>query len=132
MPLPDKLEKILDHMHDNYGKKDIQTVRGGTQVSLSNCPYKTVLNFIRSLPVVPKGIWSVILGKGGFHVEHNHPKGRTSGVFYVRTGDGGELSIAGKRITPRPGMLVLFDSWLPHGTTPFLGEGSRLTVAFDA
>ena len=31
---------------------------------------------------------------------------------------------------PRPGRLVLFPSWMWHGTRPF-AEGARLTVAFD-
>lgn len=30
-----------------------------------------------------------------------------------------------------PGRLVLFPSWLPHDVTPFHGEGTRITVAFN-
>jgi uncharacterized protein (TIGR02466 family) len=30
-----------------------------------------------------------------------------------------------------PGQLVLFPSWLLHHVTPFLGEGERITVAFN-
>jgi hypothetical protein len=33
-------------------------------------------------------------------------------------------------IAPRPGRLVLFPSWMWHGTRPF-AEGRRLSVAFD-
>jgi hypothetical protein len=33
--------------------------------------------------------------------------------------------------TPLPGHLVLFPSFLYHGTRPF-GSGERLSVAFDA
>ena len=33
-------------------------------------------------------------------------------------------------VEPRPGRLVLFPSWMWHGTVPF-GAGERLTVAFD-
>ena len=33
-------------------------------------------------------------------------------------------------VEPAPGRLVLFPSWLWHGTRPF-GDGERLTVAFD-
>lgn len=131
IPVPKQLEAVLDALHDSYGKDDVQTVRGGTQVGLGNCPFKTVLNFVRSLPVKPKGIWSVRIKKGGFHVEHNHPEGTISGVYYVRTGAGGEFSVCGGKITPKPGMLLLFNSALPHSTMPFLGDGTRLTVAFD-
>jgi hypothetical protein len=35
-------------------------------------------------------------------------------------------------IRPGVGMLVLFPSYFWHGTVPFSGERTRLTVAFDA
>jgi hypothetical protein len=35
-----------------------------------------------------------------------------------------------REIEPKPGQLVLFPSWMWHGTVPFI-EGERLTVAFD-
>jgi len=31
-----------------------------------------------------------------------------------------------------PGELIIFPSWLMHYVTPFLGEGERITVAFNA
>jgi hypothetical protein len=34
-------------------------------------------------------------------------------------------------LKPEPGLLVLFPSWLWHGTRPFHGNGTRLTIAFD-
>jgi hypothetical protein len=35
-----------------------------------------------------------------------------------------------RKVEPRPGQLVLFPSWMWHGTLPF-ASGERLTVAFD-
>jgi hypothetical protein len=35
------------------------------------------------------------------------------------------------RVRPQVGMLVLFPSYVWHGTLPFQGEQPRLTVAFD-
>ena len=35
-----------------------------------------------------------------------------------------------RKIEPKPGHLVLFPSWMWHGTVPFT-QGERLTVAFD-
>jgi Putative 2OG-Fe(II) oxygenase len=32
---------------------------------------------------------------------------------------------------PEPGLLVLFPSYMWHGTMPFPGEQTRLTLAFD-
>ena len=34
-------------------------------------------------------------------------------------------------LAPAPGMLVLFPSYLWHGTEPFSAESTRLTCAFD-
>jgi hypothetical protein len=34
-------------------------------------------------------------------------------------------------IKPEPGRLVLFPSYMWHGTAPFSGDAERLTIAFD-
>ena len=34
-------------------------------------------------------------------------------------------------VKPEPGVLVLFPSYMWHGTAPFHGDGMRLTAAFD-
>jgi hypothetical protein len=34
-------------------------------------------------------------------------------------------------VRPEPGMLVLFPSYMWHGTVPFTAGGRRLTAAFD-
>lgn len=96
------------------------------------------------------GAWSVRLqGGGGRHVDHLHNQGWLSSAFYVRlpssvgAGPGGALRLgqpgiptspsleAEHRITPQPGMLVLFPSYMWHGVEPFAGDEPRLTIAFD-
>lgn len=95
------------------------------------------------------GSWSVRLTDAGFHVAHIHPAGIVSSAFYVAVPEG--LGGDGKAgwletgsapaelclpvdpyavIEPKPGRLVLFPSYLFHGTRPF-SAGERLTVAFD-
>lgn len=132
IPVHPSLPRVLDYMHDNAGE-EVRTTVGGTQVSLEGCPFKSVATFLRSLPVEGKvSAWSVRLKKGGYHVMHNHPKGDLSGVYYLRTGPGADLTLGEERITPQPGMLLLFPSDMPHGTTPYEGEAvTRLTIAFD-
>jgi uncharacterized protein (TIGR02466 family) len=96
------------------------------------------------------GSWSVRLAGGGRHSNHVHPQGWISSALYLDLPDtgGGELADAGwlvlgepdsalgvdlpahSRVEPRVGRLVLFPSWMWHGTRPF-AEGERLTVAFD-
>jgi tetratricopeptide (TPR) repeat protein len=96
------------------------------------------------------GSWSVQLKGSGFHTNHVHPQGWISSALYValpnQAEDGGpaagwltlgqappELRVnspAVQLVEPKPGRLVLFPSWMWHGTVPF-AQGERLTVAFD-
>ncbi len=95
------------------------------------------------------GSWSVQLSSGGFHTNHVHPQGWLSSAYYVelpafsggREREGwlqfGEPGMADPVcapdhfVEPVPGMLVLFPSYLWHGTVPFAEGGRRLTAAFD-
>lgn len=130
----DGVVAVLDKLHDTYGKSDIQTIRGGTQVGLKGCPYREVTDLITSIEKMVGKIseaWSIRMTNGGHHVDHNHPDGKLSGVYYLRTGKGGNLKLGDRLIVPEPGMLVLFPSWMIHGTTTYEGDEPRLTVAFD-
>lgn len=94
--------------------------------------------------------WSVVLQESGHHVSHIHPGGCLSGVFYVAAPDFQDGDEAGcldignpgfdvplpapplrRLVRPVPGQLVLFPSYLWHGTRPFRGPGERITIAFD-
>jgi uncharacterized protein (TIGR02466 family) len=94
------------------------------------------------------GSWSVRLSSAGFHVPHFHAAGVLSSAFYVRvpsldpSGQEGWLELGRAPadlqmdleplvvIEPQPGNLVLFPSFLYHGTRRF-SAGERLSVAFD-
>ncbi len=95
------------------------------------------------------GSWSVRLNAQGFHVSHIHPAGLISSACYIalppmmggaekagwlNIGDAPPELATGLQpydiIEPRVGRLVLFPSYLFHGTRPF-EEGERLSVAFD-
>ena len=95
------------------------------------------------------GCWSVKLNGGGHHVNHVHPEGWISSAYYVtvpasdeKTRSGwinfGEPAYATKpaspcerSIQPVAGQLVLFPSYLWHGTNPVIGDELRLTAPFD-
>lgn len=96
------------------------------------------------------GCWSVRLRPGGFHTPHFHSKGWLSSACHivlpsVVEGEGKEgwLAFGAPAFDgvqplppdhyekPRPGRLVLFPSYMWHGTVPFSGTESRLTIAFD-
>jgi len=97
------------------------------------------------------GSWSVRLRSAGHHTNHVHPRGWISSACYIDLPDSmrcadradgcltfGEPGIvttpslaSDYRVRPQVGMLVLFPSYVWHGTVPFHGEQPRLTVAFD-
>ena len=98
------------------------------------------------------GSWSSRLHDCGFHANHVHPKGWISSCYYVAVPDAaldqsakqgwikfGEPSFAAvlrdpvrRAIQPVPGRLVLFPSYMWHGTIPFRAAAARTTIAFDA
>lgn len=96
------------------------------------------------------GSWSVRLRDGGRHANHVHPQGWISSALYIalprrradEPDDAGWFTVGqpddklrldlapSRKIEPLPARLVLFPSYMWHGTVPF-AEGERLTIAFD-
>lgn len=97
------------------------------------------------------GSWSIKLHGGGWHVNHVHPEGWISSAYYVYVPESiadesqkagwikfGEppfetepATPAQKWVKPSAGLVVLFPSFMWHGTEP-IGEGSvRVTAPFD-
>jgi tetratricopeptide (TPR) repeat protein len=94
--------------------------------------------------------WSVRFTGSGYHTAHFHPNGILSSACYIEV----PAAVAGSEqksgwleigrpppelqvdlpplatIEPKRGRLVLFPSFLFHGTRPFSG-GERMSVAFD-
>jgi hypothetical protein len=97
------------------------------------------------------GSWSSRLTSCGFHVNHVHPAGWISSCYYVgvpkvtqdmqsRQGwikfgePAADLALSDpikRAIQPVPGRLVLFPSYMWHGTIPFEDDAVRTTIAFD-
>jgi uncharacterized protein (TIGR02466 family) len=99
--------------------------------------------------------WSSRLRSGGFHTNHVHSHGWISSCYYVALPpaitNGDDTSPQAGWITfgvpdtvvpgcdlrarraerPQVGRLVLFPSYMWHGTLPFSDAQPRLTVAFD-
>ena len=101
------------------------------------------------------GAWSVKLRKKGFHVSHVHPEGWISSAYYVdvpdevkdtdkKSGwihfgkppfdvvgqDGKPLGYE-KIVQPKAGTLVLFPSYLWHGTNALTKDAARMTLPID-
>jgi hypothetical protein len=98
------------------------------------------------------GSWSSRLKSCGFHINHIHPQGWISSCYYVavpeatknetdkqgwiKFGEPGlDLTLTNsirRMVQPVPGRLVLFPSYMWHGTVPFHDTAARTTIAFDA
>jgi uncharacterized protein (TIGR02466 family) len=95
--------------------------------------------------------WSSLMRDQGFHRNHLHPHGWISSCYYVavphvatdpQAKQGwikfGEPAVpvalenaVRRTIQPVPGRLVLFPSYMWHGTVPFHAAAVRTTIAFD-
>jgi tetratricopeptide (TPR) repeat protein len=95
------------------------------------------------------GAWSVKLKANGYHINHLHPLGWVSSAYYVSLpkavtdapGQQGWIKFGEPRwptpgctvektVQPKEGLLVLFPSYMWHGTIPF-SEGERMTAPID-
>jgi uncharacterized protein (TIGR02466 family) len=109
------------------------------------------------LPRKPKldSMWANLLRTGGHHSAHIHPHSIISGTFYVeaprgsgsirfedprlplmmaappRRSDAAEELRSFVTVAPRPGLLLMWESWLRHEVLPGSGRGERLSISFN-
>lgn len=93
-------------------------------------------------------LWVNLLKNGGHHSGHIHPHSVLSGTFYVEVPPGsGAIRFEDPRlplmmaaptrpdtfvtVEPRPGCLLLWESWLRHEVLPGTGHGERLSISFN-
>lgn len=100
--------------------------------------------------------WANICKAGDYHAVHTHSGAMWSGVYYVITTSDtpdrptagciefldprpacGMVHLPGKPfgrtliVHPKPGLLLLFPAWLPHGVHPVAGSGERISISFN-
>ena len=109
------------------------------------------------LPRRPRldSIWVNLLRGPGHHSGHIHPHSIISGTLYVEVPKGsGAIRFEDPRlpmmmaaptrypdapdelrpfvtVAPRPGLLLLWESWLRHEVLPGTGRGERLSISFN-
>ncbi len=93
-------------------------------------------------------LWVNLLKSGGQHSGHIHPHSILSGTFYVAVPPGsGAIRFEDPRlplmmaapqradafvsVEPRPGLLLMWESWLRHEVLPGAGKGDRLSISFN-
>jgi uncharacterized protein (TIGR02466 family) len=96
-----------------------------------------------------------VLRPGGAHSGHLHPLSVISGTYYVRVPDrAGGLRLEDPRLSrlmarpplapdapaesrpfvtlsPAPGALLMWESWLRHEVPPHAGQGDRISLSFN-
>ncbi|MGI9411036.1 MAG: TIGR02466 family protein [Hyphomicrobiaceae bacterium] len=106
-------------------------------------------------PLVLDSIWINVLEPGGVHGAHIHPNSVVSGTYYVDVPTGaGAIRFEDPRlqmmmaapmrkdrarsenksfisIEPKPGMLLLWESWLRHEVPMNAGEEERISISFN-
>lgn len=100
-------------------------------------------------------LWVNLLRSGGHHSGHIHPHAILSGTLYVDVPPGsGEIRFEDPRlplmmaapvrsddsdpdlrrhvtVEPRPGLVLLWESWLRHEVRPSRYKGERLSISFN-
>ncbi|WP_129781472.1 2OG-Fe(II) oxygenase family protein [Peristeroidobacter soli] len=96
------------------------------------------------------GCWSIRLHRGGYHLNHVHPSGWLSSACYIHAPADARDTVARsgwikfgepryptpgvdaeRMLQPRAGMLVLFPSYMWHGTMPITTDEPRVTIGAD-
>lgn len=99
--------------------------------------------------------WANIIRNGNYQIMHNHPNNFWSGVYYIDGGDPdtsiphnglfefvdpraasemiavSSMQPARYQVKPKPGLMLLFPSFVHHYVHPFIGTGERMTIAFN-
>ena len=100
-------------------------------------------------------LWVNLLKPGGHHTGHIHPHSIVSGTFYVEAPKGsGAIRFEDPRlpmmmaaplrsddapeelrpfvsVEPRPGLLLMWESWLRHEVLPGPAKADRLSISFN-
>jgi uncharacterized protein (TIGR02466 family) len=93
-------------------------------------------------------MWANLLKSGGHHGGHVHPHSFISGTLYVEVPKGSgairfedprlPMMMAAPpreetfvRVEPRPGLLLMWESWLRHEVLPGTGRAERLSISFN-
>ncbi len=100
-------------------------------------------------------LWVNLMKPGGTHSGHIHPHSAISGTFYVAVPEGsGGLKFEDPRLPlmmaapprrpdapeegrafvyaePKPGMILLWESWLRHEVPPNGAKGDRISISFN-
>ncbi len=123
-----ELKKWIDLQTRDYARRLKLDMMGG-RLEMSTC-------------------WLNIMGKHSHHSFHLHPLSVVSGTYYVQVPkSSGALKIEDPRLDafmgapprpgihvnfePKPGQLILFESWTRHEVAANLSDQDRISISFN-
>ena len=98
-----------------------------------------------------KDVWYVVMKSGDFHLIHSHGTDvhsvELSGAIYLEVPDNlpvpqgnicwimggasGQTYNSSWDHSPKPGDVLLWPSWIPHGVYPFRSKQERIMISFN-
>jgi uncharacterized protein (TIGR02466 family) len=138
--------------YTSYASLDDLPKRDPAFADLAKLLTKVAGGFARELAwdVRPRlnSLWVNLLKSVGQHSGHIHPHSILSGTLYVDVPAGsGSIRFEDPRLPlmmaaptrpgsfvtvgPRPGLLLLWESWLRHEVLAGIGRGERLSISFN-
>ena len=147
--------------YTSYGSLDDLPKRDPAFADLARLLTRHAAAFARDcafdLPRKPRldSLWVNLLKSGGRHSGHLHPHSILSGTFYVEAPRGsGAIGFEDPRlplmmaaplrradaaedlqtfvtVEPRPGLLLMWESWLRHEVRPGAAKAERLSISFN-
>jgi len=146
-----------DHLYSGYTsyaslndlpKRDPAFAELGRQLTRHAATFAKDCAFEIALKPRLDSLWVNLLKGGGQHSGHIHPHSFISGTLYVEVPRAsGAIRFEDPRlplmmaaptrpdtfvtVEPRPGLLLMWESWLRHEVLSGTGKGERLSISFN-
>ena len=157
-PFGDVFESLFDTVHScpqRVGEVHNRVADLGRLVSGHAAAFAKELAFDLARKPRLDSLWVNLLRPGGHHSAHIHLHSILSGTFYVEVPPGsGEIRFEDPRLpmmmaspmrredapgdlrpflslAPRPGLLLMWESWLRHEVMPGNARAERLSISFN-
>jgi uncharacterized protein (TIGR02466 family) len=146
--------------YTSYASLNDLTRRASILADLEKAIARQVAGFAQELQFAPRrlvldSLWINVMEKGAIHAPHIHPHSAISGTYYVTVPPkSGAIRFEDPRlammmaaptrrpnartdnrsfvdVSPRPGMLLLWESWLRHGVEPNAARQKRISISFN-
>jgi len=146
--------------YTSYASLNDLTFRASILADLEKTIARQVAGFARELQFTPRklvldSLWINVMEKGAIHAPHIHPHSAISGTYYVTVPPkSGAVRFEDPRlammmaaptrkpnaradnrsfvdVSPKPGMLLLWESWLRHGVEPNAARQKRISISFN-